>query len=267
MPNISIGYTIHNKAHLIPQILDGLKESFGPLDEKVFLMDNCTDDSLTVTMNEANDRDMNVVCLNFTNRGDMYEIEANNELLHYLMNETAGDVFVLFQDDIVAHDPKIKEKIFNIIGQEKEHGLMGGRSGYHLISTQYPEVPKDRVSNWEHKDGQYGYRLKDGEYRVRTFLNRGPLVFTRELIKKVGYLDEDYYPQVCDDLDYCARCAFKHGLKNIVFQCNVESKLEWGTTRRKDTNLWQLTRGKHHKKNWNLFIERWGKYFNENTTK
>lgn len=212
---------------------------------------------MNVAFEEANKHQLKIISLNFTDK-DLFETKANNEILRWFMSESENDVIALFQDDILLRDSNLKEKIETIINNVPNLGLIGGRSGYELNSLKFPEQPVKKVSNWEHLQSQYGFDLQEELmlYMKRTFLNRGPIVFTRKLINKVGYLDEKYYPQWGDDLDYCARCKFEHGLDNVVFACNVESKLEWGTTH------------KHHnpflkhaiKPNWNRFIAKWGKY-------
>ena len=261
-PKFTIGYAIHNKAHLLLQIIDGIKESFDSEDQLIFVFDNCTDNSIDEYLRLR--PSIPNPCLQIVNSVDGFEIKANNQILRNASN----DVIILFQDDMICHDPEIKNKIVTLIRKVPNLGLMGGRSGYELESTDFPEKPVNKISNWEHKEDQFQERLKGNLYYAkRTFLNRGPLVFTRELINIVGYLDEEYYPQSIDDLDYCARAAFKHGLQNVVFECEIESKLEWGATRRKDTPLWKLTRGKHVKRNWDLFCMRWWEYFDKSGTK
>lgn len=255
---ISVGYVVHNKAFLIPQIIEGLKKSFSTEDEFIFLFDNCSDGSEKLEI-EAKKIFPNVVT-QINGGEDLFETKANNAVLKHFM-EGKNDTVILWQDDIICNDPRIKEKIFKIQEEVSNLGLIGGRSGYDLISTQFPEMPINKVSNWEHKDDQYGTRLEKGQFERRTFLNRGPVVFTRQLIEKAGYLDEAYYPQQFDDMDYCARCKYQYGLENIVFQCGVVSKIEWGTTRDKNSNLRRMFRGKHYKKNWNLFCSRWATYF------
>lgn len=206
---------------------------------------------------EANKNNLKIICLNFSDK-DLFETKANNEILRYFMSESENDVIALFQDDIVLKDSHFKEKIAAVIKSIPNLGLMGGRSGFELRSVKFPEQPVDKVSNWEHKADQYGLVLAEEQisYMKRTFLNRGPIVFTRDLINKVGYLDEAYYPQWGDDLDYCARCKFQHNLENVVFECDVESKLEWGTMRKSYNPIIR----KAIKPNWNRFITRWGKY-------
>jgi len=252
---ITVGITIWNKEGLIPRLISGLQANTSTSDEWIFVLDNCTDNS-----EEVLDKELKRVGRTATvikNLKDCYETLCNNMILR----EAKNDVIALFQDDIILNDPDFSRKVTGVIEYfGNTLGLMGGRSGFELISTIFPEQPVAKVSNWEHKEEQYERRLKSGDFAARTFLNRGPLVFTRDLINTVGYLDEAYYPQQWDEADYCAKSRFEHKKWNVVFQCNVISPLEWGSTRRKDTPLFKLTQGKHVKKNWNLFISRWGKY-------
>lgn len=189
---------------------------------------------------------------------DIYEVKANNRLLQ----EATNDVIVLFQDDIITYDEAFKQKIFKVIKTYGiSLGLMGGRSGFELTGKpDFPEHPYYRVSNWEHLPKQYGEKLKEGEFKERTFLNRGPLVFTKRLLEEVGYLDEEFSPLWGDDLDYCARAKFEYGKKNVVFQCNVKSQLKWGALHKGQS---QLNLGRIMRVNWNLFITRWGKKMGE----
>lgn len=257
MNTITVGYIIHNKKDLLPQIFDGLKESFSKEDEFVFLFDNCTDDSLNTAFTESRRVGLDIVALNFDD-GDLFEIKATNEVLKWFMGESKNEVIILFQDDIVCHDKNIKNRLDDILSIGNV-GLIGGRSGYNLNSIEYPEKPVGKISNWEHKEDQYQVKMGDAKITraTRTFVNRGPIILTKDLINSVGYFDEYYFPQNCDDLDYCMKAREK-GRQNYVFRCNVESRIEWGTTRSKDTPLFRLTRGRHVKENWNKFVSRWG---------
>ena len=183
------------------------------------------------------------------------------------MKNAKHDVIALFQDDIILNDRLFRTKIFDIFDSfpdKSKIGLMGGRSGFEFETTEFPEKPTQKVSNWEHLPNQYGEKLALNEWKVRTFLNRGPLVFTKSLIDEVGYLDEGYYPQWGDDMDYCARAHYLRGRNNIVFECAVKSELSWGGTRQSDS---KLRKGRHYKPNWELFVSKWGGYINENTVK
>lgn len=254
----SVGYTIFNKKHLLPKIVFGINEAFNEADEIIFLFDDCTDGSIEEFQKLSGYLPSKPKII--IEHEDLYEIKANNRILR----ESSGDFTILFQDDIVNFDKALKNKVLDIAKHYKHNlGLMGGRSGYELTSNPtFPEKSYYRVSNWEHLDKQYGERLPDGAYAERTFLNRGPIVFSRDLINEVGYLDEEFYPLWGDDLDYCARAKFKFGKTNIVFECKVESQLGWGALRNSKrlfpSSEGLMTHNNIARKNWRLFMSRWG---------
>lgn len=234
---------------MISEIIHGVKQCFSRDDEIIFLFDNCTDNSLKL-FQQLNDFGARVIVPD----AELFEIKANNVLLR----EAKGNVVILFQDDMVCEDIHIKEKIGNVIAfYGKSLGLLGGRDGFELNELSFPEKPISRVSAWQHIKDE-NTLLKPFEYAGRTILNRGPLVFTKDLLRNVGYLDEIFYPQWGDDVDYCCRARFSHGLQNVVFQCDIKSPLEWGTTRRGS----KLKRGYDRimRRNWDLITSRWGKF-------
>lgn len=256
---ITVGYTIFNKVDLIPQIVWGVKNCFNEQDEAIFLFDNCTDSSLEKFSELKKGIKCQVKVI--TPKEELFEIKANNLILR----EAENNLILLFQDDIICQDLRIRDKIYNLVKTYGSSlGLAGGRSGFELTGEpSFLYEAKHRVSNWEHKKDQYGKRLLDGKFLERTMLNRGPLLFTKQLLEDVGYLDEMFYPLWGDDMDYCCRAKFNREKKNVVFQCDVFSDLSWGSTRDKN-KVYPLISGakiKHGslcKRNWRIFISRWG---------
>lgn len=249
MTRFTVGYTIFNKANLIPDIIDGLKKCFSKDDEFIFLFDSCVDRSLEV-FKEQNLEGYNYQVI--IPEGEQFEIKSNNRIL----KEAVNDVIILFQDDMLCLDPSIKDKVTQVLNYFGDSlGLLGGRDGFELRSISFPEKPVDMLSSWTHGVGGDRTMLSVGEFGVRTILNRGPVVFTRRLLDTVGYLNEDYYPQWGDDMDYCMRCKYKYGLSNVVFQANIRSDLEWGGMR---GGFSKLRRGKFIRNNWLKFVKDWG---------
>jgi GT2 family glycosyltransferase len=261
--NVSVGYTIYNKKNLISSIVGSL----GWLDdddELIFLFDSCTDGSLEELLRLQKYLPINSEII--VPDDELFEIKANNEIL----KRATKDVVILFQDDMICKDFDFKEKVSRVISSYKpsELGLMGARSGYELDGTpNFPPVCRYNVSNWEHKLEQVGEKLKDGEFKERTVLNRGPIVFTKNLINDVGYLNEDLFPLWGDDVDYCCRAVSK-GRKNVVFESEIYSPLEWGTMRTKN-KTYPLgdgsiaTSGTVMRRNWKYLYEKWGNLLKE----
>lgn len=242
---------------LLPKIIFGLRETLNEKDELILLLDNCPDN--TALSLDKFKRYFPCPTKIIISPQDLYEVKANNRILR----EATNDVVVLFQDDIVNHDPKLKEKILKVVDEYGDKlGLVGGRSGFELTGTpNFPERPYYKVSNWEHLPKQVGEKLPEGGFKERTILNRGPIVFTRSLLDEVGYLDEKFAPLWGDDMDYCCRAKFNYGKSNVVFQCNVESQLKWGATHSGES---KLAMGEIMHRNWDLFIARWGQILKHN---
>ena len=228
-------------------------------DELIFLFDSCTDGSLDelLRLQKYLNIDPDIIVPD----DELFEIKSNNEILRRAKN----DVVILFQDDIIVRDNDFRKKVSNIIMAYKpcELGLMGARSGYELDGTpNFPPVCRYVVSNWEHKLEQVGEKLKDGEFKERTVLNRGPIVFTRDLINDIGLLNEELFPLWGDDIDYCCRAVAK-GRKNVVFESEVCSPVEWRTMRTKN-KTYPLgdgtigTAGTVMRRNWKYLYEKWG---------
>lgn len=249
---ITVGYTVFNKKHLIPQIVEGVVKCFGPEDEIIFLFDNCTDGSEERAIEEFMGYGRTFTAIHPPN--ELFEIRANNTILR----EATNEVIVLFQDDMVCHDENIKDKIFNLMKLYGDNlGLMGGRDGFEIREPTFPEKPVNKVSSWVHKRTDNDNILDKDAFAERTILNRGPLVFRKELIEKVGYLDESFWPLWGDDMEYCARCAVMD-LTNVVFQCDIESNISWGATRKGSKLKRQLPT--IMKRNWEKLMDRWGAF-------
>ena len=269
--NVTVGYTIFNKSHLISKIVSGLNSWMQEGDEVIFLFDNCSDGSLDTFLKVKDS--LPCESLIVVPDEELFEIKANNQILKL----ASKDIIILFQDDMVCNDAAMKQKVSRVTTYYGgKAGLIGGRSGYELDGTEnFNATCYDRVSNWEHKKEQYGFRLPEGEFRERTILNRGPLVFTRDLLGTVGYLDESFFPLWGDDVDYCCRSKFKYNRENVVFQCDIQSPLEWGAMRKRGV-IYPLpdgtkgTAGTVMRRNWNLLMDRWGenlREYYENTVK
>ena len=258
---VSVGYTIFNKKHLMSNIIGSLGW-MDDGDELIFLFDSCTDGSLDglLRLKKYINIDPDIIVPD----DELFEIKANNEILRRAKN----DVVILFQDDIICRDPDFKEKISRVMASYKPNGLglMGARSGYELDGTpNFPPICRYKVSNWEHKIEQVGEKLKDGEFKERTVLNRGPLVFTKNLINDIGYLNEDLFPLWGDDVDYCCRAVSK-GRKNIVFESEIHSPIEWVTMRSKTYPLGDGsigTAGTVMRRNWKYLYDKWGNLLKE----
>lgn len=216
----TIGYTVFNQASLMRQIVEGLEKV--PEYPAIILFDNCTDGSLKV-FNECSGNLRN--CRVFVNHGyDLFETLANN----FILNRCLTDCCMLLQDDMVITDNSIFLQAEKIYREVPNAGLIGFKDGYEMrILEQYENMISSPFSTAKYKQSE----LEPGQYEFRTFVNRGPLCVSKQVIEQVGLLDERFFPIFWDDNDYSLRCH-KAGRHNIVAYGNVISEPSWGATRR-----------------------------------
>lgn len=218
--NFTIGYTIFNQEALIEPIVDALSvlRSVGLM----FLFDGCTDGSVAAFKKHRHRLGDHVA---FVNEGyDFFEPLANNVLLRAFQT----DCCILFQGDMVVKSDSFLRMTERILEDMPDAGLIGFKDGYEM-----PEV--DRYENmvsspFSHSKARSA-TLGAGEYVVRTFVNRGPIAFSRRVIERVGLLDEAYDPLFWDDNDYCMKCRAA-GMRNVVAHGEIETLLQWGATRK-----------------------------------
>lgn len=215
----TIGYNIFNKKHLIEKIVDGVARLKGV--PSIFLFDGCTDYSLNEFLKH---RHKLKNCRVFLNEGmDLFETCSNN----FVFQKFETDYCIICQDDLIVKNREFIDLAEKIYVSDPSAGLVGFKDGYEMdVANVYRDFVSSPWSVSKHKDRL----LAPGEYLPRTFVNRGPLCFPRNIISKVGYLDELFYPLFWDDNDYCLRCR-KAGFRNYIAFSEIDTSLEWGATR------------------------------------
>lgn len=240
----TIAYTIFNKAFLIEKIINGISE-LGDI-SVLFLFDGCTDGSVAEFL-KYKYRLKNVRA--FVNEGrDLYEVKANN----FLLRQCATEYCVLIQDDMVLKNRSFINLAESIYCSDSGAGLVGFKDGYEMAEAD--EYKKMISSPWS-QSKLADSKLSAGEFRLRTFVNRGPLCVPQRVVKAIGYLDESFYPIYWDDNDYCLRSKMA-GFSNYVAYGEIESEDSWGATRNGSTisnlhDIYQINRY-HFAKKWKI---------------
>jgi len=247
----TIGYTIFNQEALIEQIVSALA-SLRDI-QMIFLFDGCTDGSVTEFKKYRHRLGEHQA---FVNDGyDFFEPLANN----FILRKFQTDCCFLFQGDMVIKSDSLFAMAARVLEEMPDAGLVGFKDGYEMSEVDsYENMISSPFSHAKHRQATLG----EGEYRVRTFVNRGPIAVSRRVVEKVGLLDEAYDPLFWDDNDYCMQCRAA-GLRNVIAYGEIETLLQWGATRKGSklpckavyvANKWRFA------KKWNMScakINRW----------
>ncbi len=143
------------------------------------------------------------------NRGIRHALEQGAELLLLLNNDTIIDPYCL------SH-------MVSRIRSDKRIGMVAPKIYYHT-SPNTIWYAGGRISTWTGRFYHTGIRETDsGQYdtvRETEYATGCCVLTTREVVKKIGLLDESYY-MYAEDADWSMR-AFKSGYR-IVFEPNAK---------------------------------------------
>jgi GT2 family glycosyltransferase len=209
----TIGYAIHNKGYMLDKIIDGLVDSIPETYEVkyVFILDGCSDNSKEILAIEGKKlKNVEVI-----ETPDLFELRTNN----ILMKSFDTDFLIIFQDDMVLKDSNFLANLINVYSIYGDNlGLVGCRDGFNdgysdLYGSEFSDSKKTLV-------------LKSGDYAPKLMLNRGPIIFTKNLIEKIGLFDEAYNNGTFEEMEYCLKCH-KAGLINVVMGIDlIHSKFD-----------------------------------------
>lgn len=212
-----VGYSVWNKTDMLSWLLEGVAANFNPEHTEVaFHFDACSDgsdvafDSLVPywLLKRGNFKPEQVHKL--TSAQEVREVGGHNRLIQ-LGLDRGCDAVIVAQDD-QRFNQEIHSHIEALhVALGTKLGVVTGRDAYHEHYTSFTG------SFWT--ESPVGTRLPHGGWAARPYMNSGPVVYNRNLVEKIGMLDENFRAHYVWD-DYGAR-AHKAGFTNGVLGMDV----------------------------------------------
>lgn len=253
--NISINLTIHNKGFLIGDVLESIRLNTSANYELIIVLDGCTDDSEAIVDNffkkNSNIKFKKIYADN------VFEVKANN----IAAKNSSGEFIIIIQDDMVIRERDWDRRIIKPMLHFEDIFAVTSRTAHNWIINPHSQdinldfLPKNKWSDiLIHVDHADRSSISRDTFAIRNSVNRGPLAIKHDILNKMGYFDEAYYPQDMDEHDLCYR-AKKHGYKCGCYWIDYISDLHWGGTRENgQTKQWLL---EANFKNSKIFLERY----------
>jgi len=227
----SIILTVNNKAWLIDQVIDAIyKYTVNPF-ELIIVLDGCTDNSEQVVKEHIKDN----ARIFYT--PDVYETIANNVGL----KNAVGEFVIIIQDDMIINelgwDARMRKPldafpdIFAVTARTAHSWQINYASS--MINNYVPAEGQDLIIPIDLADKDRG--LDRQTFAIRQSVNRGPLMIRHSDLKILNYLDESYAPFEMDDHDLCYRAQKVLGKYAGCYWVDYISELEWGGTRKPET--------------------------------
>jgi hypothetical protein len=233
-PRFNYIITIHNKEHLIEQVLLRVLVCCRDGSRIYAILDGCGDRSEAIV--DRLTRSFTGAPITKVITPDVHELLSINAGLRAASQE--GDGFnIILQDDVLLGDFMLERKVANLYHWAgPDLGYVSFRLGANF--TADAAESDDPVPYQDYVESACGHGidgadvLMPGFFAYRTVPIKSPVCIPFRVVRAVGMFDERLAPYGHDDLEYAIRTA-RHGLRAGVFWIRFESDVTWGGTRTK----------------------------------
>lgn len=267
--------TIHNKEHLITEVLQGIVNSHAleTQGEIICVIDGCTDNT-----EQKIDEFNSSIQLTKLYSANTHEIAAINAALTYIRtdcNPAPDDVVFMLQDDIVLEEHDINKKISAYYSIIPNLGYVSFRLGVDTV------LHNDNLFDINVVESEYGHWKQMGLTHVTgkkiTFLNHQELVFREVVVRsptvciwkhfaKYGVFDAALCPYNYDCFDFSIR-MLEAGFRNAVIGMKFRSDINWGGMREEADNPYNKKKDEIFERNLRYLIEKHRKFLSTKTNK
>jgi glycosyltransferase involved in cell wall biosynthesis len=223
--NHSVILTVHNKEFLIEKVIDSIFNNTINNYELIIILDGCSDKSEEIVLQKIKQKN-NCKVLYADN---VFETKANNIGL----KEAENKYCFLIQDDMIIDEIAWDARMLKPFQINNVFGVTANTS-HNWIYNPNNICEIAETDNWSdiliHVDHANKKNINRNTFAIRDCINRGPVVFRKDILEQLNYLDEQFYPLDMDDHDLCYRSK---DLDMIVgcYWINYISDINWGGTR------------------------------------
>jgi GT2 family glycosyltransferase len=197
-PKVAIVICTYNQKKLLEESLESVKKKTDYNNYKVFFVDDSGKGEIGEEIKKKF-KEVNVT-INKENKGFS---GANNVGIKKAIKEYNPEYFLLLNDDVEIIEKTWLRKIVEVGEKDKKIGVLG-------CKILYPDMSLQNIGGYM-KKWKIELELKDNIKDIfEVDLVMGAfMVIKKEVIKKVGLLDEIYSPYLLEDTDYCLRAKQK----------------------------------------------------------
>ncbi len=220
---LDIVISIHNQEKLIPRVLAGILNNTTTPFNLILVFDGCTDASQRISEQFLKDTKAALLKnLIITTAENVYELRANNIGFRLAQEE----YLITLQDDVVIEEKGWERRFTYPLRAFDDIFAVSSRTALNVEQGDSEGTP--RYSDYAAREF---LSLPRNTFAIRNMINRGPIAFRTDILKKIGYLDELFAPGQFDDADVVLRAKMLHGMKSGAFWINYRSDISWGKTR------------------------------------
>ena len=216
----SIILTIYNQESTIAMIFLGIVENISECTKEIIcILDGCTDYS-EYNLMQAIEKSTVEIPIYVTYTPNINETLANNVGLRLSKCKYS----IIVQDDCLITEKDFDKRILKPFKKFDNLLAVSGRDAVDM-REENGRIIFYNCSGYDVNTPRDVFGIRDG-------VNRGPLAFDNEKLKKLNYFDESFAPQNCDDADISLRGYTEFGYIVGSYVIDHKSEYWWGQTRR-----------------------------------
>ncbi len=228
LEKLDIVMSVFNQEKLIERVLYGILSNTTTPFNLILIFDGCNDKTETRAkkyIKRVRAKHLRNIITRTTN--NIYETKANNVGFRLAKEE----FMITLQDDMI-----IKEKSW-----EKRLTYPLRKFNYVLAVTSRGAHDIEEINSNAEKYTNMASRelgtLDRNTFAIRDIINRGPIAFRMEYLRKLNYLNENYAPCNLDEADLSLRAWRLYKWNVGAFWIDYYSPLEFGKSRDKDSTM------------------------------
>jgi len=249
LPKVAIIICTYNQDILLEKCLLSLKNKTNYKNYRIFLVDDKSKKKIGINMKKK----FPVVNL-IINKKNLGFSKSNNIGIKKALKEYSPDYFLLLNDDTEIVDKNWLKTMIEVGESDEKIGILGCKLIYpdgslqsvggHIkwgIITKISNLGKEGIIDVSHVMGAF-------------------MLIKKEVIKKVGFLDEIFSPYLLEDTDYCLRAKEKgFEIKSVSYIKIIHKKgktLDFLKDRKRILIRFKndILFSKRHLKGWNKFF-------------
>lgn len=202
-PKVAIIISTYNQKKLLEESLESIKKNTTYKKYKVYVVDDSGNGEIGKEIKKKF-KEINII-INKENKGFS---GANNVGIREALKEYNPEYILLLNDDIEIIEKNWLKKIIDAGERDKQIGILGCKILYPDRSLQNMG---GHIKGWriELETNENKKNIFEVDHVMGAFI-----LIKKEVIKKIGLLDEIYSPYLLEDTDYCLR-AKKKGWKIV----------------------------------------------------
>lgn len=220
---IDIVISIFNQEQIISKVLFGIINSTTTPFNLILVFDGCTDKSQEISeqlLKKVSSEFIKKITI--TTANNVYETKANNVGFRLSHEE----YLITAQDDVVVEEKGWERRLTYPLRAFNDVFAVTSR-----VALNMKFAPGSILPRYTNCAGREFWTLPRNTFAIRNALNRGPIAFRTDILKKLDYLDEVFAPGQFDEADLVLRALEKYKMKCGAFSIDYRSDLNWGKTR------------------------------------